>query len=85
MGIEALKIRFGDSFEFGTILTDLKHTYNNVDKWAKTESAAFSLHWFAMKPKIRKEPKGVVLIISPSNFPLLLALGPFVSPALYQS
>ena len=31
-----------------------------------------------MRPLIRKEPKGVVLIISPFNFPVILTLGPLV-------
>lgn len=31
-----------------------------------------------MRPLIRKEPKGVVLIISPFNYPIFLALGPVV-------
>lgn len=31
-----------------------------------------------MRPLIRKEPKGVVLIISPFNYPVMLALGPLV-------
>ena len=35
-----------------------------------------------MKPAIRKEPKGIVLIISPFNFPMLLTLGHLVCPAI---
>ena len=31
-----------------------------------------------MRPMIRKEPKGVVLIISPFNYPIFLTLGPLV-------
>ena len=31
-----------------------------------------------MRPLIRKEPKGVVLIISPFNYPVFLSLGPLV-------
>lgn len=49
-----------------------------VSKWSKPESPAFNVTWFAMKPKIRKEPKGVVLIISPFNYPLWCLLGPVV-------
>lgn len=32
-----------------------------------------------MGPAIRKEPKGVVLIIAPFNYPVLLLLGPLAS------
>ena len=40
----------------------------------------FDLNWFASGPRIRKEPKGVVLIIAPFNFPILLLLGHLVRP-----
>ncbi|KAI0346649.1 aldehyde dehydrogenase [Trametopsis cervina] len=48
--------------------------YKNVAKWAKTENARWSLVWSAMKPQIRKEPKGVVLIITPFNYPIHLTI-----------
>jgi aldehyde dehydrogenase (NAD+)/aldehyde dehydrogenase (NAD(P)+) len=48
--------------------------YNGVAKWSKTESAPFSVNFAAMKPMIRKEPKGTVLIIIPFNYPLALSL-----------
>lgn len=53
--------------------------YYGVDKWSKTEKAEFAIDFFAMKPVIRKEAKGTVLIISPFNFPLWLSLPPVVS------
>ena len=56
----------------GEALTQLK----GVDKWSKPEKPPFNFNFFAMKPVIRKEPKGVVLIISPFNYPLWLSLGP---------
>ena len=40
-----------------------------VDKWARDEKPAFSVNLFAMRPRVRKEPKGTVLIISPFNYP----------------
>lgn len=68
-----------NSFEIGVVLTEIKHTYNRVESWAKTENAPFSPYWFLMSPKIRKEPKGVVLLMAPFNFPIFLLIGPFVS------
>lgn len=38
----------------------------------------YQVDFFAMKPVIRKEPKGTVLIITPFNFPLLLSIPPVV-------
>ena len=59
-------------------LSEAVHAYRDVAKWSKPESAPWSLDYFLMKPTIRKEPKGVVLIISPFNYPMLLLLGPLV-------
>ncbi|KAG8744904.1 hypothetical protein FRC10_009274 [Ceratobasidium sp. 414] len=64
--------------EIGPLIKEAVDVYKAVDKWAKTESAPFSLNFAAMKPVIRKEPKGVVLIISPFNYPIWLALTPLI-------
>lgn len=54
----------GDSrLELGGCVHDAVEAYNNVDKWAKTERAPWSLNFSLVGPKIRKEPKGTVLII----------------------
>ncbi|KJA17586.1 hypothetical protein HYPSUDRAFT_192078 [Hypholoma sublateritium FD-334 SS-4] len=47
-----------------------------VEKWTRDEKPAFSVNFFAMRPRVRKEPKGTVLIISPFNYPVWLTLGP---------
>ena len=64
------------------MLNDIKKTYYRIDKWVKPDSTPFSPLWAAVNPKIRKEPKGVVLIMAPFNFPVLLLLGPLVSLSL---
>lgn len=66
--------------EINATLNEVKQAHDGVAKWAKTESAPFSLNFAAMKPVIRKEPKGTVLIISPFNYPLWLSFGPLVCP-----
>lgn len=54
----------GDSrLELGGCVHDAVEAYNKVDKWAKTERAPWSLNFSLVGPKIRKEPKGTVLII----------------------
>lgn len=63
----------------------MKEAIDNVGKWAATEKARMTMLWFAMAPAVKKEPKGVVLIISPFNFPLLLSLGPLVCLSLLPS
>ncbi|KAI0301623.1 NAD-aldehyde dehydrogenase [Multifurca ochricompacta] len=62
--------------EIGGTLAETMGAYNNVAKWSKPERAPWSFNWFTMKPTIRKEPKGVVLIISPFNYPMWLLLSP---------
>ncbi|ETW77819.1 hypothetical protein HETIRDRAFT_67206, partial [Heterobasidion irregulare TC 32-1] len=62
--------------ELGNTLTEVKLAYDEVGKWSKPERAAWSMNWFAMSPTLRKEPKGVVLIISPFNYPVWLSIGP---------
>ncbi|KAI0063669.1 NAD-aldehyde dehydrogenase [Artomyces pyxidatus] len=57
-------------------LAEAKEAYDSVGKWSKPERAHWSFNWFAMNPTIRKEAKGVVLIISPFNYPITLSLGP---------
>ncbi|OCH93073.1 NAD-aldehyde dehydrogenase [Obba rivulosa] len=67
-----------DLFDLSIVIQDVKNAYNNIDKWTRTERAPFHFNWFAMKPSIRKEPKGVVLIIAPYNYPIFLLFGPLI-------
>ncbi|KAI0048149.1 NAD-aldehyde dehydrogenase [Auriscalpium vulgare] len=62
--------------EIGTTIAEVKLMYDNVAKWSKPEYAAWSRNWFAMKPKVLKEPKGVALIIGPFNYPIFCTLNP---------
>ena len=50
--------------EVGWVLNDIIFVCNNLEKWAKDESAAdVPLMMAAMKPRIKKEPLGVVLVL----------------------
>ncbi len=51
---------------------------SNIYKWTKTTKPPFNLTWTPMNPYIRREPKGVVLIIVPFNYPLFLTVSPLV-------
>jgi aldehyde dehydrogenase (NAD+) len=73
MGRPVLESRFLEiSPTIAEVLTQIK----NVEKWSKPSRPPFSFNFFPMRPLIRKEPKGVVLIISPFNYPIFLTLGP---------
>jgi aldehyde dehydrogenase (NAD+)/aldehyde dehydrogenase (NAD(P)+) len=56
----------------------VKDAYCNVAKWSKPQKPGFSVMWTPMRPVIRKEAKGVVLIITPFNYPLWLSFVPLV-------
>ncbi|PPQ70793.1 hypothetical protein CVT24_001074 [Panaeolus cyanescens] len=57
-------------------ITEALVQYKNVDKWSKPTKPPFNFNFFAMKPLIRKEPKGTILIIAPFNYPVWLLLSP---------
>ena len=67
------------SLDLAPVLGEIMEAHNSVEKWNKPEKPGFDLNWFLMSQVVRKDPKGVVLIISPFNFPMLLILGPLVS------
>lgn len=72
--------------EFETFLSEIDWVKNdivfvtkNLAKWMKDESPPdIPLMNIAMKPKIRKEPLGSVLILGCWNFPVQLLLGPLI-------
>ncbi|KAI4747996.1 aldehyde dehydrogenase [Aureobasidium sp. EXF-12298] len=82
---EALQRDLGRPFyeayltEIGWVLNDIIFTVNNLEKWAKEESASdVPLTFMPMRPRVRKEPLGIVLILGAFNFPVQLSLGPLI-------
>lgn len=65
--------------ETGYVISELKETIKNINKWAKPRRVFPSLLNFPSKDYIYKEPYGKVLIISPWNYPFQLALCPLIS------
>lgn len=51
----------------------------NIDKWSKDEKVNGGWVWSIASPKVRKHPKGIVLVIGASNYPLNLSLVFFFS------
>ena len=65
--------------EVGVLLEEIKHAIKNIHRWTRTERVPTPLvHWPA-KSYIIREPLGSILIISPWNYPIMLALVPAVS------
>ncbi|KAK5164890.1 Hexadecenal dehydrogenase [Saxophila tyrrhenica] len=83
--LEACKLDLGKSAyeayltEVGWVLNDILFMSKNLARFAKDESAEdMDLTNKFMRPKIRKDPLGAVLIIGAYNFPIQLSLGPLV-------
>ena len=64
--------------ELNLVLSDLSLAISNVEKWMSPEYVAKDLVNKFNTAFIQPEPYGVVLIISPWNYPLLLTLQPLV-------
>jgi len=83
---EALREDFGHRSVHSTLLTDiygsigpLKHAKSHVRKWMRREKRAVSpaiLGMFGAKAFIDYQPKGVVGVIAPWNFPINLTFAP---------
>jgi coniferyl-aldehyde dehydrogenase len=83
---EALNQDFGARSPEATAFTDvassigpLAHAKANLRKWMKTQKRATSpalLGLFGAKAEVRYQPKGVVGVISPWNFPVNLTFSP---------
>ena len=68
-----------DVTETFVILSEIRHTVRHLRGWMKPRHVPTPLSMFGASCKVLREPKGVALIVSPWNYPLLLALGPLVS------
>ncbi len=59
-------------------LSELKHAIKNVESWSEPERVSASWSNFPSKEWIQPEPYGKVLIISPWNYPFMLAISPLI-------
>ncbi|MCR5050845.1 MAG: aldehyde dehydrogenase [Paludibacteraceae bacterium] len=64
--------------EIGLVLSEIGYTLRHIDRWARGRRMATPLTNFHSKSMIIEEPYGVVLIMSPWNYPVLLTLEPLV-------
>ena len=83
--VEACKLDLGKPV-FETYLSEIDWCKNdivfvtkNLASWMKEEKAPdMALMNTVMKPRIRKEPLGTILVIGAYNFPVQLSLGPLI-------
>ena len=82
--LEAIKKDLGKSAtesymcEVGLLLEKISYTRKHLRSWTRTRRKITPLTNFHAKSMIVQEPYGIVLIMSPWNYPLLLTLEPLV-------
>ena len=64
--------------EIGIIISEINQNIKKLKKWAKPKKVRSSIACFPSSAKIVSEPYGVVLIISPWNYPFQLAFSPLI-------
>lgn len=69
----------GYETELGICYAEIRHLLKHVRKWSKRERKATPIVHFPSSSYILKDPKGVVLIMSPWNYPLQLTICPFAA------
>lgn len=68
-----------DLTEIYCVTGEIKHAIRHLTRWMKPHRVSTPIALLGSSSYIHYEPKGVVLIISPWNFPLNLTFGPLVS------
>ncbi|MGK7884797.1 MAG: aldehyde dehydrogenase [Crocosphaera sp.] len=64
--------------EISLIKKEINNTINNLKKWSKPRYVSTAIEQFPGRAFIQSQPKGVVLIISPWNYPISLAIMPLI-------
>ena len=64
--------------EIGMVLSELSYIIKNTKKWAKPKRVITPLSQFLASSFIVPEPYGVVLVMSPWNYPFLLTMQPVI-------
>lgn len=70
------EIKFG---EIKPVLNEINDALINLRKWSETKKVNTPLFLMGTKGEVVIEPKGVVLVIAPWNFPFMLTIGPVIS------
>ena len=68
-----------DLTELKTTFDEIQHAIDHLDEWMTPTRVETPLLYTGTRSSIHYEPKGVVLILAPWNYPLNLTLGPLVS------
>ncbi|QSX05521.1 aldehyde dehydrogenase [Sedimentibacter sp. zth1] len=64
--------------ETSMVIDEINYAIKHIKKWTKKETVKTPISQFPSKSIIYKQPYGIVLILSPWNYPLQLCLAPLV-------
>jgi acyl-CoA reductase-like NAD-dependent aldehyde dehydrogenase len=83
---QAIAYDFGWRSHHETLMTEvvpalgiIKDALSNLDRWMRPERRSRSLSFWPARNKVYWQPKGVVLIVSPWNYPMQLAVAPLAA------
>ncbi|MCP4266765.1 MAG: coniferyl aldehyde dehydrogenase [Candidatus Brocadiaceae bacterium] len=85
---DAMATDFGSRSHYQSVVADIlstlesiKYCIKNIKKWMRSENrgAKFPLNLFGAKAEVFYQPKGVIGIISPWNFPVQLTFSPLAN------
>ncbi|MBN1206740.1 MAG: aldehyde dehydrogenase family protein [Myxococcaceae bacterium] len=68
-----------ESTEVLPVLLELVHTAKHLKAWMKPRKAETPLVMAGTRSEVRYEPKGVVLVMAPWNYPFALAIAPLIT------
>jgi aldehyde dehydrogenase (NAD+) len=68
-----------DLSEIYPAVGEARHAMRNLREWVRPKPVPAPIALLGSRSSIHYEPKGVVLIVSPWNFPINLTIGPLVS------
>ncbi|HEX7243728.1 MAG TPA: aldehyde dehydrogenase family protein [Longimicrobiaceae bacterium] len=64
--------------EIQQVLAEIRHAVRHLRRWMRPVRAGTPLALAGARSELRYEPRGVVLVLSPWNYPVRLLLGPLV-------
>lgn len=64
--------------EIGVVYQELNHAIKNLQSWMKPRRVSTPIYLQPATSYIYPEPKGVILIVSPWNYPFQLAISPLI-------
>ena len=68
-----------DLTEVMPVTSEIKHAIRHVSKWMRPRRVKTPISLLGSRSHVHYEPKGVVLVIAPWNFPVNLTFGPVIS------